>query len=186
MSIKNKNYFIKGRFVYLRSFEICDINKNYLVWLNNPKVNYGIEARFPISKYDAINFFKETSKSKNEILFAICDNKTDKHIGNCLISNIDWINKRCRFGRLIGEKSKRKKGIGTEVTRLVQEIVFYKLNLNSIYCAVNHNNKASIKSNLKAGMKIEGISKEGMYFNGKYVDQVNFGITKKEFLNLRK
>ena len=102
-----------------------------------------------------------------------------------MISDLDWINKRCRYGRLIGETKKRKKGIGAEVTRLIQDYVFNKLNFNSLYCAVNINNKASIKSNIKAGMKIEGKSKEAMYFNGKYVDSVNFGITRKEFLKFK-
>ena len=185
MSLKNNNYFLKGKLIYLRPFELKDIKKSYLTWMNNPNINAGIEARFPISEYEAVKFFENTRKSKDKIVFAICDNKTNKHLGNCMISDLDWINKRCRYGRLIGETKKRKKGIGAEVTRLIQDYVFNKLNFNSLYCAVNINNKASIKSNIKAGMKIEGKSKEAMYFNGKYVDSVNFGITKKEFLKFK-
>ena len=91
MSSKNKFYFIKGNNVYLRPFKLKDISKKYLDWLNNPEINYGIEARFPVSEIEAKNFFKETQGLKSKILFAICDNKSNKHIGNCLISNIDWI-----------------------------------------------------------------------------------------------
>ena len=54
----------------------------------------------------------------------------------------------------------------------------------TVFIAVNINNKASIKSNIKAGMKMKE-SKEAMYFNGKYVDSVNFGITRKEFLKFK-
>lgn len=185
MNLKNNNYFIKGNHVYLRPFELSDINKKYLSWMNNPLLNAGIEARFPISKIEAIKFYEDSKKTKDIIIFAICNNKTNNHLGNCMISNLDWINKRCRYGRLIGENKKRGLGIGTEVTRLIQNYVFNKLNFNTLYCAVNVNNKASIKSNIKSGMKIEGKSKEAMYFNGKYLDSINFGITKKEFLKLK-
>lgn len=186
MSSKNKFYFIKGNNVYLRPFKLKDISKKYLNWLNNPEINYGIEARFPVSELEAKNFFKETQGLKNKILFAICDNKSNKHIGNCLISNIDWINRRCRYGRLIGEKNRRKKGIGTEVTKLIQEVVFNKLNLNTMFTGSNETNIASIKSNLNAGMKKEGVSREAIYINGKYYNQINFAITKKDFLKKRK
>ena len=186
MNSKNKFYFIKGNNVYLRPFKLKDISKKYLNWLNNPEINYGIEARFPVSELEAKNFFKETQGLKNKILFAICDNKSNKHIGNCLISNIDWINRRCRYGRLIGETNKRKKGIGTEVTKLIQEIVFNKLNLNTMFTGSNETNIASIKSNLNAGMKKEGVSREAIYINGKYYNQINFAITKKDFLKKRK
>ena len=185
MNLKNKLYFAKGSSVYLRPFKLKDINKNYLTWLNNPEINFGIEARFPISEIEAKIFFKDTQNSKNKIFFAICDLKSNKHIGNCLISNIDWINRRCRYGRLIGERNRRKKGVGTEVTELIQEIVFNKLNLNSMFTGSNETNIASIKSNLNAGMKKEGVSKEAIYLDGKFYNQINFGITKKDFLKKR-
>ena len=73
MSSKNKFYFIKGNNVYLRPFKLKDISKKYLDWLNNPEINYGIEARFPVSEIEAKNFFKETQGLKSKILFAICD-----------------------------------------------------------------------------------------------------------------
>ena len=53
MSSKNKFYFIKGNNVYLRPFKLKDISKKYLNWLNNPEINYGIEARFPVSELEA-------------------------------------------------------------------------------------------------------------------------------------
>ena len=59
MNSKNKFYFIKGNNVYLRPFKLKDISKKYLNWLNNPEINYGIEARFPVSEIEAKNFFKD-------------------------------------------------------------------------------------------------------------------------------
>ena len=42
---------------------------------------------------------------KNIVLFAICL-KNHKHIGNCSLTNIDWINRRAQYGRIIGQKQK--------------------------------------------------------------------------------
>ena len=46
MNLKNNNYFIKGKLVYLRAFELTDIKKNYLSWMNNPLINDSIKAKF--------------------------------------------------------------------------------------------------------------------------------------------
>ena len=35
---------------------------------------------------------------------------------------------------------------------------------------------------INAGMKKEGVSREAIYINGKYYNQINFAITKKDFL----
>ena len=61
-----------------------------------------------------------------------------------------------------------------------------ELNLNTMFTGSNETNIASIKSNLNAGMKKEGVSREAIYINGKYYNQINFAITKKDFLKKRK
>ena len=55
-----------------------------------------------------------------------------------------------------------------------------------MFTGSNETNIASIKSNLNAGMKKEGVSREAIYINGKYYNQINFAITKKDFLKKRK
>ena len=55
-----------------------------------------------------------------------------------------------------------------------------------MFTGSNETNIASIKSNLNAGMKKEGVSREAIYINGKYYNQNNFAITKKDFLKKRK
>jgi len=181
MKTKNKIYFLESKSIYIRPFELKDITKSYLRWINNPDINFGIEGRYPLNEYEAKEFFDSTKKSKTSVMFAICLKTNSRHIGNCMISNIDWINSRCRFGRIIGEKKYRSKGIGSEITYLLQKYVFEKLNLNSMFTGTKKNNLASIRSNKKSGMQIEGISKEAIYSDGKYYDEIRFGITKKMY-----
>ena len=182
MKIKNNLIFLEGENVFLRPFLRKDINKKYLKHINS-KINFFLETgKIPINEIDLINYYNENKKSNNSILFAVI-NKNGTHIGNCSISNIDWINRRCSYGRLIwGEK--KKNGIGSEILKLLQNYIFNTLNLNSMYTGVVSKNTASIKSNLKCGMKIAGKYEESFFRDNRYYDTILFSLTKKQYIKL--
>ncbi len=180
--MKNKATFIEGDKIYLRPFTLKDVNGNYLKWINDQKLSNHIEAnRFPHTISDLESYYHSQKKSKNSILLAICLKRRNQHIGNCSLTNIDWVNSRAQFGRLIGVTNQYTKGCGTEALKLLQGYAFKKLNLNSIWTGVSEKNIASIKSNLKAGMNKVGKFPESIFYNGKYVNMICFSITKKEF-----
>ena len=82
-----------------------------------------------------MNFMQE-SYSKNSIMFAIC-NKNGKHIGNCSVSQIDWVNRKCVYGRMIGDKKNSPKGAGTETLKLLQSIylrIELEFNVDRSFC----------------------------------------------------
>tara|TARA_B100000575_G_C22830441_1_gene487589 strand:+ start:113 stop:661 length:549 start_codon:yes stop_codon:yes gene_type:complete len=180
--MKNKAIFIEGLKIYLRPLDKKDINLNYLKWINDQKLSNHIEAsRFPHTLSDLNKYYLRQKKSKNSVLFAICLKKNHKHIGNCSLTNIDWINRRAQYGRLIGVVNQETKGSGTEALKLLQYYSFKKLNLNSIWTGVSEKNISSIKSNLKAGMKKVGKFPESIFFDGKLVNMICFCLTKKQF-----
>ena len=102
------------------------------------------------------------------------------------MSNIDWINRRCSYGRLIWTNNKKLSGSGSEVLNLIQKYVFEELNLNSIFTGVVSSNKPSIKSNLKCGMKLTGKFEQSFFKNNKYHDALLFSLTKRQYLKLKK
>ena len=170
--MKLKIKFLKGRLVYLRALEKKDINKNYLSLINNIDDNYFIESsRFPNSKESLDEFYLKNLTSKNSIIFAIC-NKKGKHIGNCSVSQIDWINRKCIYGRMIGDKKNSPKGAGTDTLKLLQKYIFERLNLNLMWTGVSAKNTKSIKSNMNCGMKRVGKFPEGFFSNNKYDDVI--------------
>ena len=174
--------YATGKRIYLRPIEKKDINKKYLAWINNQKLCGHLEVnRFPNSIKDLKDYYKNSKSSKSKVLFAICIKQTDEHIGNCSLTNIDWINRRAQYGRLIGLEKKNLKGLGTEALELLKEYAFNKLNLNSIWTGVNQKNIASIKSNIKSGMKKIGVFPESVFYQGELVDMVLICITKKKF-----
>jgi RimJ/RimL family protein N-acetyltransferase len=73
------------------------------------------------------------------------------------------------------------KGYGKEATKLVLKYSFDILNLNRIQLHVANNNKNGIKAYEKAGFVTEGILREAMYHNNKYVDFYVMSILRTDF-----
>lgn len=178
--------FIDGKKIFLRPFLKSDLTKEYLKKINSKLNNFLETGKIPISDIDLEKYYLSNLNSKNSILFAVCEKKNGKHIGNCSITNIDWINRRCSYGRLIWTTNKELSGSGTEVLKLIQKYVFEELNLNSIFTGVVSSNKASIKSNLKCGMKLTGKFEQSFYKNNKYHDSLLFSLTRKQYQKLKK
>ena len=182
--MKSKIKFLKGKLVYLRALDKKDINEKYLSWINNVEENYFIESStFPTSKKSLDEFYAKNLISKNSIMFAICS-KNGKHIGNCSVSQIDWVNRKCVYGRMIGDKNNSPKGAGTETLKLLQKYIFEILNLNLMWTGVSAKNVKSIKSNINCGMKKVGKFPEGFFVNNKYYDVLIFAMTQKEYKKL--
>ncbi len=186
---KNKKFkisYLEGKTVYLRPFLKRDLTPRYMKWVNNYEKNSFMEAgKFPLNEIDLKKYYELNHKSHNSFLFAI-SNKKDQHVGNALISNIDWVNRRCNYGRLIGESKKMLRGAGTESLKLLQEFVFNRLNLNLMWTSVCTKNYPSMKSNLKANMKIGGKVDEFFYRNNKYYQVTFFYMTKSDYLQNKK
>ena len=96
----------------------------------------------PTTTQDLEKFYAKVTESSTEVIFAIADRKSHKHIGNIKLGPIHWVHRGPMFDILIGDKECWNKGIGEEVTRLVVEYGFYRLNLNRICLAVFEEHKA--------------------------------------------
>lgn len=179
-----KKRFIEGKTFYLRALDKKDLKGPYLAWLNDPEITkYMTTGLFPQTKDKLKAFYERISTDPNAVYFAIVDKKTHEHIGNVKLDKIDWINRRCEFGILIGDKRHWGKGICTEATRLVVGYAFTKLNLNKVCLSVVETNVAAIKCYRAAGFKQEGFLREMHHDHtrNKYVGHLVFGILKRDF-----
>ncbi len=175
MNNKEKTYK-----VYLRQIKKKDINNGWLDWINDSAALDNLFATYPINEKDLINYFK-LQKLPHSIMFAICLKENNKYIGNARLGNIDWVNKCSTYGRLIGDKKYKGKGLGSEALILLLRYGFQTLGLNRIASSALATNKISIKSNLKIGMVKEGILKEASFKNGKFVDRIQLSMIAKNF-----
>lgn len=179
--------FLIGKKIYLRPLDIEDLEGRYLQWINDENIiGHMGTLHLPSTKNRLRDYLIEQLNSKDIVFLAVIEKKTSRHIGNVKIGPIDWVSRVTEYGRMIGEKSAQGKGYGTEITELILEYGFEKLNLHKIFSTPSVENKASIRSNEKAGLRKEAILKEHKYENGHYADLCVMAITKKEYFKLRK
>lgn len=175
--------FIIGKKLYLRGLERKDLEGNYFQWANDPEVTYYMfMGAYPNTIEALQEEYDKLIKSKNDVVFAIIDKKTDTHIGNVGLYTINWISRSGELRIIIGEKKYWGKGYGTEATKLVLEYAFDKLNLNKVWLGVNVEHVAAVRCYENAGFVKEGILREEIYRNGKYYDAVRMSVLRKEYL----
>ena len=180
--MKNDLRFLDGKKIYLRPLKKSDINDGWLNWINDPDARENLMGYFPVIEKDLKSYFN-LQKLPYSAMFAICLKKDNKYIGNIRLSSIDWINKCCAYGRLIGNKGCRGKGYGSEALILILRYGFEVLGMNRMYTSVIKTNKASVKSSLKIGVKKEGILRKASFKQGKFFDRVSLSILAKDFFN---
>ncbi len=174
--------FLRGSKVYLRPLERTDLNETYLGWLNDHEVTANLEVgAFPSTTQDLEAFYQGVTGSRSEVIFAIADRKSHRHIGNVKLGPINWVHRRAMFGIMIGEKQFWGRGIGQEVTRLVVEYGFQRLNLNRIDLGVLAAHEAAIRCYEAVGFKAEGTFREEMFCDGTYRDRLWMGLLRSEY-----
>jgi RimJ/RimL family protein N-acetyltransferase len=181
-----KAAFTEGSLVLLRPLEHADLNDRYLSWLNDPEVTrYTETGTFPSTAEDLENYYRSVIGSKNDVILAILDKKSGRHIGNVKLGPIHWIHRRATFGILIGEKDFWGKGAGLEATRLMVEYGFNRLNLHRIDLGVFAEHEAGVACYKKAGFKVEGRMREDLFHGGEYKDRLWMGLLRSEYKPLK-
>jgi [ribosomal protein S5]-alanine N-acetyltransferase len=173
--------FLQGKKIYLRAITLQDVTTEYLSWLNDEETTKGLASGvFPSSIEDLKKFVEGVIGNKNVVMFAICDNETNVHIGNIKLDNFDWVSRTCELGVLIGNKNYWGKGIGSEVCGLTLTYAFTDLNIRKVSLAVYENNPAAIKLYEKLGFQHEGRLRNHIFEGGKYFDKLYMGIFREE------
>jgi ribosomal-protein-alanine N-acetyltransferase len=173
---------LRGSKIYLRPLERSDLNATYLGWLNDAEVTRYLETgAFPTTMQDLEKFYQGVTGSRTEVIFAIADGKSHKHIGNVKLGPIDWVHHRAMFGIMIGEKDYWGKGMGEEVTRLIVEYAFSRLNLRRIGLVVFEEHEPAVRCYQKIGFKVEGCLREQMFHEGKYKNHLYMGLLRSEY-----
>jgi RimJ/RimL family protein N-acetyltransferase len=168
--------------VYLRALELSDVDQ-LVKWRNDLAVTTSLGG----NTYFVSNL-RETEWVKNAILnddknirLAICLKDNDQYIGNVNLTSINWINRSAEFSIMIGEKNQWRKGYGTEATSLILTYAFEEINLHRVYLTVRDDNKSAITLYEQIGFQHEGILRQSIYKNNRYIDLYIFSILKTEF-----
>lgn len=170
--------------IFLR--EICSndlrtINK----WRNDPELIAQLVAPFRYINAETDKSWFDTYMANREsnIRCAICPSiSTDEIIGSIGLLNINSINRTADFYLMIGDKKNQGKKVGYEATMQILKHAFLNLNLNRIELTLLETNKRAMNLYEKVGFKKEGIQRQAVYKNGKYLSLVCMAILREEFI----
>jgi len=174
--------FLRGTKTYLRPIEEADIADPYLGWLNDREVTRYLETgRFPSTPSTLRRYLEGFAGSGTNIILAICDVKTDRHVGNVTLHRINWVHRTADTGIMIGAKEYWGMGYGYEAWSLVLDYAFNRLGLRKVIAGCVAANIASLELQKKLGFKIEGTFRKEVYVDGKFDDLIRLGLFKEEF-----
>lgn len=175
--------FIKGVEIDLVCLneEIAE-NSNWYNWFNDE------ENMADMQKH----YFPNTKKLQKEFYFNYLEGKQDKlqlgimHkegqilIGVISLSNIDYINRKCEIGGIIGEKKYHNIKCIVEASRLIITHAFETLNLHKVYGGALAKEVAMLYKRI-LGFNIDGVCRNDIYKHGKYHDVYLISILREEY-----
>jgi len=177
--------FLAGEKIRLCAIDPAGDLSGYVSWINDQgTTRYMGSGNFPATREKLLEYIAGFN-SGADLLLGIFSLSKGLHVGNIVLHMFDYKNSIAELGILVGEKSSRGKGYGSEAVMLLLEHAFMRLNLNKVTTGAVKGNVASQKLFEKAGFVIEGVLREHFYLEGKYHDCLRYGMLRREF-NRRK
>lgn len=163
----------------LKREDILNIN----IWRANKDLIDCLGANFKFINVEVDNnWFDNYMLNRESNIRCSILSKNDDAIGIVSLTNIDRVNQRAVFHIMIGDTNNRGKGAGFFATNEMIKHAFLDMNLNRIELTVLETNKSAICLYEKIGFKKEGIKRNCVFKNGKFVNMILMSILKEEFI----
>lgn len=166
-----KDYRDEQAGIYLRLMTYDDTDL-IVKWRNSDAVRKNFIYQELLTREDHENWIRTRVETKDVVQTIICDIATDRPLGSVYIRDIDKQHKKAEYGIFIGEAEARGRGIGTAAAKLMLRFCFEEMELHRVYLRALSGNEQAVRSYEKAGFVKEGLLKEDVCINGKYIDIV--------------
>ena len=178
-------YFKKliGDRIYLSPKGVSEESvKKYTEWMNDFNVtDYIGRTDQIVTLTGEKEWLENCAKNTDNREFDIGELNSNKLVGTISLGQFSWVNRSSVLGIFIGDKDFRDNGYGTEAINLLLEYGFKYLNLHSIRLDLIAINERAHKCYLKCGFKDTGRSRDAIFLNGKYYDELHMDILESEF-----
>ena len=130
-------------------------------------------------------FFAARVVGPDALAMAVHERATGRLIGTCAFSQLDGENGSALYHITIGEKDARGRGYGSEATRLMVDHAFGGLGLHRIALFVFEFNDRAIRAYRRCGFMIEGRSRESIWRDGRWWDELAMSILESDWRRSR-
>lgn len=145
--------------------------------------------KFPLTKESLDWYIKDTNdiEKSDAFIYKAVDIETGQVVGHISLGSISRKNKSGRITRvLVGQQTKRCKGICQAMTSALLKIGFEELRLHRISLGVYGPNPAAVSCYEKCGFYTEGISRDTFLFEGKYFSMIEMSMLEDEYRKIYK
>lgn len=167
--MKIKPPIIEGERLVLRPFKSSDAKD--LLEINSNKIKNLKQA----------NQWIKNSVSEFGFYLAVVLKEENKVIGYRELCHLNWWD--FQAGEICAHFNKKywNKGYSTESGKILINYCFKKLKFHKVYADTNPDNLASQRVLHKLGFKLEGRIRERRIVNGKWIDEMDYGLLKSEW-----
>ena len=177
------NYFWQGKKVRLRPLRAEDAEQCFIDSLDSPSrqsLQLGIELPRTVEQLrEFLTRYSECKEIDGIIIFAI-DDLEGVNVGGISLHGMSPKNGTFSMGLSISRAFWRK-GYAEDAARILLRYCFHERRFQKCNSACIEGNEASIQLHKKLGFIEEGRRRRNFFMNGRYYDDILFGLSKEEF-----
>lgn len=161
----------------------------FLAGANDMEVMRGVIIQPPMTLEFEYSWYDRMVQNKNDLIFAILQHIRDangvltgyRYIGHTGLHGITWPSGYATSGTIIADKSCFGKGYGKEAKLLLLSDAFFTRGLRKVLSHVKAFNGNSWGHLLACGYKQCGRQKQHHFYNGEFVDSIDFEVFREDF-----
>jgi len=182
--INYDTYFWQNELIRLRAMSTDDWESYYNNRFDTPAwrlENYLVEL--PPTEAEARAFterYRDCAEGDGHIVFFIIENLQGENVGVVNLNSIDERNGTFSIGMQI-DRDHRGKGFGTATLRLLLRYAFFECRLHKFNGSVLEGNVVSTVMLKKVGCREESRRRQTAFMDGRYRDEILYGLTCDEF-----
>ncbi len=177
--------------IILETFEHSDFQQ-LIHWIDTEELLIkwsGSLFSFPLTNKSMAWYIEGSNmvNTSDAFIYKAVDTETGDTVGHISLGGLSWKNRSARISRvLVGKNADHSKGICQQMTKAALKIGFEELGLHRISLGVYENNKAALNCYLKSGFKIEGVSRDILWFKDEFLSLIEMGILEDEWKALNR
>jgi UDP-4-amino-4,6-dideoxy-N-acetyl-beta-L-altrosamine N-acetyltransferase len=168
-----------GENVVLRTAEREDLDTLWM-WANDRQITKWLLIEAPVSRVAEERWLEHMLTSATDRFFVICTRDMTP-IGTIVLSQINMKHRKARTGISIFEHDYLGRGLGTEAMQLLINFAFWELGLHRVELDVFEENVRAIRSYEKVGFKVEGMSRDCYFKDGRFINALIMSVLDTEW-----
>jgi len=126
--------------------------------------------QFPPSPKQHEEWLEKSSASQEHIVWSVVDRSDEVVIGLCGFEKVSWRHRHATGWTFIGDRSRWRRGLGSETARLRTSYGFHNLGFEKVMTKIYMSNVASIRMVQNLGFREAGVLRRHRFVDGAWQD----------------